>query len=59
MATRIAINGFGRIGRCLVRAMVERKVTDLGLVAINDLRDSRTLAHLLQHDSTSGGSRIA
>jgi glyceraldehyde 3-phosphate dehydrogenase len=51
MATKIAINGFGRIGRCIVRAMLERKESDLELVAINDLTDPKTLAHLLKHDS--------
>ena len=51
MATKIAINGFGRIGRCIVRALIERKETDLELVAINDLTDPKTLAHLLRHDS--------
>ena len=44
MATKIAINGFGRIGRCIVRAMQERGVKDLELVAINDLTDPKTLA---------------
>jgi len=51
MATKIAINGFGRIGRCIVRAMYERGVKDLELVAINDLTDAKTLAHLLRYDS--------
>ncbi|MFO0549211.1 MAG: type I glyceraldehyde-3-phosphate dehydrogenase [Polyangiaceae bacterium] len=51
MATKIAINGFGRIGRCIVRALVERNVTDLEVVAINDLTDAKTLAHLLKYDS--------
>lgn len=51
MATKIAINGFGRIGRCIVRAMWERGVKDLELVAINDLTDPGTLAHLLRYDS--------
>ncbi|APR82136.1 NAD-dependent glyceraldehyde-3-phosphate dehydrogenase [Minicystis rosea] len=51
MATKIAINGFGRIGRCIVRAAAERGVTDLELVAINDLTDAKTLAHLLKYDS--------
>jgi glyceraldehyde 3-phosphate dehydrogenase len=51
MATKIAINGFGRIGRCIVRALVERKVQDLELVGINDLTDPKTLAHLLKYDS--------
>jgi glyceraldehyde 3-phosphate dehydrogenase len=50
-ATGIAINGFGRIGRCIARALVERRVDDLELVAINDLTDARTLAHLLEFDS--------
>ncbi len=49
MATKIAINGFGRIGRCIVRAMYERGVKDLELVAINDLTDAKTLAHLLRY----------
>ena len=51
MATKIAINGFGRIGRCIVRALTERKISDLELVAINDLTDAKTLAHLLKYDS--------
>jgi len=59
MATKIAINGFGRIGRCIVRAMYERGVKDLELVAINDLMDSRTLAHLLRYDSIHREFRAA
>jgi glyceraldehyde 3-phosphate dehydrogenase len=51
MATKIGINGFGRIGRCIVRAMAERGVKDLEVVAINDLTDAKTLAHLLKYDS--------
>ena len=51
MATKIAINGFGRIGRCIVRAIIERGVKDVELVAINDLTDPGTLAHLLRYDS--------
>ncbi len=51
MATKIAINGFGRIGRCVVRALVERGVKDVELVAINDLTDPGTLAHLLRYDT--------
>jgi glyceraldehyde 3-phosphate dehydrogenase len=54
MPTKIAINGFGRIGRCIVRAMAERKVKDLDLVAINDLTDAKTLAHLYNYDSVHG-----
>src|SRR6185503_7720554 len=51
MATRIAINGFGRIGRCVVRALHKRGLQDVELVAINDLTDPKTLAHLLKYDS--------
>jgi glyceraldehyde 3-phosphate dehydrogenase len=54
MSTKIAINGFGRIGRCIVRAMHERKIKDLELVAINDLTDARTLAHLYNYDTVHG-----
>jgi glyceraldehyde 3-phosphate dehydrogenase len=54
---RIAINGFGRIGRCVVRAAVERGEKDLEFVSINDLTDTRTLAHLLLHDSVHGTFR--
>ena len=51
--TRIAINGFGRIGRSVLRALLERD-SDLEVVAINDLTDAATLAHLLRYDSTAG-----
>ncbi len=51
MVTKIAINGFGRIGRCVTRALFERNETDLELVAINDLTDAATLAHLLTYDT--------
>ena len=44
---RIAINGFGRIGRCVLRAAIKRGEKDLEFVSINDLTDTRTLAHLL------------
>ncbi len=54
MSTKIAINGFGRIGRCIVRALAERNVKDLELVAINDLTDAKTLAHLYNYDSVHG-----
>ncbi len=53
MKTRIAINGFGRIGRNAFKIAFER--TDLEIVAINDLTDTKTLAHLLKHDSNYGG----
>jgi glyceraldehyde 3-phosphate dehydrogenase len=54
MATKIGINGFGRIGRCIVRAMTERNIKDLEVVAINDLTDPRTLAHLYNYDTVHG-----
>jgi glyceraldehyde 3-phosphate dehydrogenase len=50
MATRIAINGFGRIGRCVTRLLFSGQ-SELELVAINDLTDPKTLAHLLEFDS--------
>lgn len=52
MKTRIAINGFGRIGRCAFKVAFER--SDIEIVAINDLTDTKTLAHLLKHDSSYG-----
>ncbi len=55
MARKIAINGFGRIGRCVLRALKQSGNHDLDVVAINDLTDSKTLAHLLRHDSVHGG----
>ncbi len=51
MAIRIAINGFGRIGRQVLRAAKEQNVADLEFVAVNDLTDTRTLAHLFKYDS--------
>ena len=51
---RIAINGFGRIGRCIVRAAIERGDKNLEFVSINDLTDTKTLAHLLKYDSVHG-----
>ena len=51
---RIAINGFGRIGRCVLRAAVQRGEKDLEVVSINDLTDTKTLAHLLKYDSVHG-----
>jgi glyceraldehyde 3-phosphate dehydrogenase len=52
MATRVGINGFGRVGRAFLRRALERG--DLDVVAINDVTDARTLAHLLEFDSTYG-----
>src|ERR1700759_5622406 len=53
MAVRVGINGFGRIGRNVFRA-AQAKNADIEWVAVNDLTDARTLAHLLKHDSTYG-----
>jgi glyceraldehyde 3-phosphate dehydrogenase len=52
--TRIAINGFGRIGRAVCRILTERKSKQLEIVAINDLSDIKTMAHLLKFDSVHG-----
>ena len=52
MPTKIAINGFGRTGRMFFRAALRH--SDLELVAVNDLTDAATLAHLLKHDSIHG-----
>jgi glyceraldehyde 3-phosphate dehydrogenase len=52
MKTRVGINGFGRIGRAFTRMALER--ADLEVVAVNDITDARTLAHLLAFDSTYG-----
>jgi len=51
MAIRVGINGFGRIGRNVVRAAKAMKVTDLDFVAVNDITDTKTLGHLLTYDS--------
>ncbi len=53
MTRRIAINGFGRIGRGVLRVLLERNI-DLEMIAVNDLTDGRTLAHLLEWDSVYG-----
>jgi glyceraldehyde 3-phosphate dehydrogenase len=54
MAIRVGINGFGRIGRNVVRAARTMGVSDLDFVAVNDITDTRTLAHLLTYDSVHG-----
>jgi glyceraldehyde 3-phosphate dehydrogenase len=54
MATKVAINGFGRIGRLVARAILERADDDFELVAINDLADAKANALLFQYDSTHG-----
>jgi glyceraldehyde 3-phosphate dehydrogenase len=51
MAIRVGINGFGRIGRQVLRAAKEQRITELDFVAVNDLTDTRTLAHLFKYDS--------
>ena len=53
MATKMAINGFGRIGRAVARIIMERD-GDLDLVAINDLSDAKSLAHLFKYDTVMG-----
>jgi glyceraldehyde 3-phosphate dehydrogenase len=54
MAIKVAINGFGRIGRNVVRAANAMKAAGFDFVAVNDLTDTRTLAHLLKYDSVHG-----
>jgi glyceraldehyde 3-phosphate dehydrogenase len=54
MPIRVGINGFGRIGRNVVRAAKAMKATELEFVAVNDLTDTKTLAHLLKYDSVHG-----
>src|SRR3989338_1333652 len=54
MAARVAINGFGRIGRLCLRSMLERHKGHLNVVAVNDMSDLETNAHLFQYDSTYG-----
>ncbi len=58
MSTKIAINGFGRIGRCILRAMTERKVEGLEVALINDLTDPKTLAHLFNYDTVHGRAKV-
>src|SRR3990167_353146 len=54
MTVRVAINGFGRIGRNVLRSLVEHGRTDIEVVAINDLGPVETNAHLLRYDSVHG-----
>lgn len=54
MSVKVAINGFGRIGRCVLRAIGNEK--DIDVVLINDLSDTKTLAHLYKYDSVHGTS---
>ncbi|MEM2118940.1 MAG: type I glyceraldehyde-3-phosphate dehydrogenase, partial [Candidatus Bathyarchaeia archaeon] len=53
MAIKVGINGFGRIGRLLFRAAIERNA-NIDFVAVNDITDPKTLAHLLKYDSVHG-----
>ena len=57
MAVKVGINGFGRIGRLAFRQMFGEK--DFEIVAINDLSDTKSLAHLLKYDSTQGRYKYA
>ena len=54
MSVKVAINGFGRIGRNVLRAIIESGRTDIEVIAINDLGPVETNAHLLQYDSVHG-----
>jgi glyceraldehyde 3-phosphate dehydrogenase len=54
MPTKIGINGFGRIGRCVTRVLFEQNISDVEIVGINDLTSAETLAHLLAFDSVHG-----
>ena len=56
MAKKIGINGFGRIGRMVLRAVLEN--SELEVVAINDITDAKTLAHLLKYDSVHGKAKF-
>ncbi len=53
MSVKLAINGFGRIGRLAFREIFNRNL-DIEVIGINDLTDSKTLAHLLKYDSVHG-----
>src|SRR3954447_6685730 len=54
MSVRVAINGFGRIGRNVLRAIAEAKRNDIEVIAVNDLAPVETNAHLLRFDSVHG-----
>lgn len=54
MAVRVAINGFGRIGRLVLRALVEQNRKDIEIVAVNDLGSAEANAHLIKYDSVHG-----
>src|SRR3990167_7687609 len=54
MAVKVGINGFGRIGRMVGRAVLEKNSKNIELVAVNDITDAKSLAHLLKYDSVHG-----
>src|SRR6056297_1599562 len=54
MATKVGINGFGRIGRNVLKALLLKKNSKIEVVAVNDLTDAATLAHLFKYDSVQG-----
>ena len=54
MAVKVGINGFGRIGRMVGRAILERNSKSIELVAVNDITDAKMLSHLLKYDSVHG-----
>jgi glyceraldehyde 3-phosphate dehydrogenase len=54
MTLKVGINGFGRIGRCILRAAIARQETDFEIVHINDLDEPKPLAHLMKYDSIHG-----
>jgi glyceraldehyde 3-phosphate dehydrogenase len=54
MATKVGINGFGRIGRNFYRAVAANRAKEIEIVAVNDLTDTKTLAHLLKYDTVLG-----
>jgi len=54
MSVKVGINGFGRIGRSVLRVIMENQAKDIEVVAVNDLTDAKTLAHLLKYDSVFG-----
>ncbi|MCX5715470.1 MAG: type I glyceraldehyde-3-phosphate dehydrogenase [Candidatus Omnitrophica bacterium] len=54
MAVKVGINGFGRIGRMVARAILEKGSKSIELVAVNDITDAKSLAHLLKYDSVHG-----
>ena len=54
MRIKVGINGFGRIGRLVFRSLLERYAGKINVVAVNDLTDAATLAHLFKYDSVHG-----